>query len=319
MTWRRAWLLGLMLCFAPSASAQQWPTQPGLHDVKLELRGLLRQRRKVFYYVPSALPADQTVPLVIALHGGLSKPRNIRLRSGLDDLAEREKLIAVYPQGNGLLGKLLHWNAGVCCGKAVEKGIDDAAFVVEVIDQLAQSLPVDRSRVYVYGFSNGAMLTYQIAARHPDKIAAAAAVSGTFGRVTETGDFDWLYAPPADGMPMLIVHGSADPRLPFDGLLDPSEGRGGNGMIPVLDSARFWARANGCPVEPENNPAFENVTGWSWLNCASGHPVQLYRLEDWGHRWAGKSPQTKADFTTVGRFETLDVMWEFFRSHRTKQ
>lgn len=319
MTLGRALLVALLAGLIQTAPARDWPDEPGLHAEKMELRGLLRQRRKVFYYVPTGLPAERTVPLVVALHGGLSKPRNIRLRSGLDDLAEREKLIAVYPQGNGLLGKLLHWNAGVCCGKAVDKGIDDAAFVMAVIDRLAQFLPVDRSRVYVYGFSNGAMLSYKIAAEYPDRIAAIAAVSGTFGRVTDSGEFDWLHTPPENGMPTLIVHGSADPRLPFDGLVETNDKRGGNGMIPVLDTARFWASANGCIKERENAVKFANVTHWTWSDCTTDKPVQVYRLGDWGHRWAGQSPHTKADFTTIGNFETIEVMWEFFRAQRTDE
>lgn len=84
----------------------------GLHKAKVELTGLFGARRKIHYYVPEGLQPGQAVPLVIALHGGLSSPRNIRLRSGLDYLANREKLVAIYPQGNCIFGQLLHWNAG---------------------------------------------------------------------------------------------------------------------------------------------------------------------------------------------------------------
>jgi polyhydroxybutyrate depolymerase len=166
---------------------------------------LLRSVRKVQYYLPEGITAAAPVPLVVALHGGISSPKNIRRRSLLNELADREKLVAAYPQGNGLFGLLLHWNAGFCCGKAVDKGIDDVAFVMETIDQLAATVPVDLSRVYVLGFSNGAMLTYSLAAAHPERIAGIAAVSGALGRVTPEGDVDWQIAPPPGGMPTLVI------------------------------------------------------------------------------------------------------------------
>jgi polyhydroxybutyrate depolymerase len=278
---------------------------------------LLRSVRKVQYYLPEGITAAAPVPLVVALHGGISSPKNIRRRSLLNELADREKLVAAYPQGNGLFGLLLHWNAGFCCGKAVDKGIDDVAFVMETIDQLAATVPVDLSRVYVLGFSNGAMLTYSLAAAHPERIAGIAAVSGALGRVTPEGDVDWQIAPPPGGMPTLVIHGSADPRLPFEGNLQNSDEGGGIGAVPVLESARFWARANGCATESAAPSGFDNVTMWAWTACATGKPVTLYRLEGWGHRWAGRSPHTKADFTTVGGFETIEVIWDFLRTYRT--
>ncbi len=201
---------------------------------------------------------------------------------------------------------------------AAKEGIDDVAFVLRVIDRIAEIMPVDLSRVYVFGFSNGAMLTYSLAASHPDRVAAIAAISGTFGRVTSEGEFDWQLNPPASGMPVLVIHGSADPRLPYAGIAHPEDGRGGNGMIPVVDSARFWAGANGCNVERDVGSGFDNVALVKWSDCATDAPVNLYRLNNWGHRWSGSSPHTKTDYTTVGSFESIEVIWEFFRTRRTK-
>ncbi|MEM9057975.1 MAG: PHB depolymerase family esterase, partial [Pseudomonadota bacterium] len=226
---------------APAVAGDGWSTEPGLHKEKLELTGLIGQRRKLYYYVPEDLPADASVPLVVALHGGISSPKNIRRRSMLNELADREKLIAVYPQGNGFLNFLLHWNAGKCCGKAVDRGVDDVAFVMETIDRLSELLPVDRSRVYVFGFSNGAMLTYALAAAHPDRFAAIAGVSGTLGWVNDNGTIDWQLEPPPAGMPTLMIHGGADPRLPWEGAMEPGSELRGIGRVPVPEGARFWA------------------------------------------------------------------------------
>lgn len=46
------------------------------------------------------------------------------------------------------------------------------------IDDLVKRLPVDPSRIYLFGFSNGGQGTFKALARHPDRFAAAVTVSG---------------------------------------------------------------------------------------------------------------------------------------------
>jgi len=307
----------LVLVFTTDAVVEQGHagefTKSGLNKRKTELTGLLGQRRVYRYYVPTRYDSERSYPLVIALHGINSRGRNIRLRSGLDDVAERDGFIAVYPEGNGIGALFKHWNAGACCAKAMKKGIDDAGFVMRIVDELSTGLSIDASRIYLFGFSNGAMLTYQIAAKYPERIAAIAAVSGTFGRVTASGELDWYLPRPAMSVPTLIVHGSDDPRLPFNGVLD-TEKRDGLGMIPVKQSANFWARVNDCPTQPTTpSSGYENVDLMLWSKCESTSEVRLYRLSGWEHSWAGASSKTRSDYNKVGGFETAEVIWEFFQ------
>ena len=49
--------------------------------------------------------------------------------------------------------------------------IGKAATLQSMIDDLAKRTPVDRSRIYATGLSNGAMMTYRIAAEAPDLVA----------------------------------------------------------------------------------------------------------------------------------------------------
>ena len=97
-----------------------------------------------------------------------SWPEN--LTGGARLVADREHFIAVYPNGTGR-GRFLVWNAGTCCGRAPLQGIDDVGFVRAMIDDLAKRTPIDRTRIYATGLSNGAMMTYRIAAEAPDLVA----------------------------------------------------------------------------------------------------------------------------------------------------
>jgi len=80
----------------------------------------------------------------------------------MNRLADREGFVAVYPAGTGVFrARLLTWNAGGCCGYARERGVDDVGFVVNLLEAIAERAPVDATRVYATGLSNGAMMAYR--------------------------------------------------------------------------------------------------------------------------------------------------------------
>src|SRR5262249_42475841 len=83
--------------------------------------------------------------------------------------------------------------------------------VLDCIEQVVGETGADRSRVYLAGFSQGAMLTLAIALTEPQKIAGAAVLSGRLAAAVRDH-----YAP-ADqlkGFPILVTHGTEDPQIP---------------------------------------------------------------------------------------------------------
>ena len=90
----------------------------------------------------------------------------------------------------------------------------DAArsLVLECIDQVVTTTHADRSRVYLAGFSQGAMLTLAIALTEPQKIAGAAVLSGRLNPATRDrhAPLDLLR-----GFPILVTHGTEDPQIPI--------------------------------------------------------------------------------------------------------
>ena len=89
----------------------------------------------------------------------------------------------------------------------------DAAkrMVLECVDQVAIATGADRDRVYLAGFSQGAMLTLAIALTAPKQIAGAAVLSGRL--VTSVREH---HAPDEQlrGLPILVTHGTEDPQIP---------------------------------------------------------------------------------------------------------
>ena len=84
--------------------------------------------------------------------------------------------------------------------------VDDVGFVSAILDTLEQNLCIDLNRVFATGFSNGGLLTYQIAMSLSDRIAAVAAVAG--------GVHHGFLTPPAHPLALLDIHGTKDLTVP---------------------------------------------------------------------------------------------------------
>lgn len=148
------------------------------------------------------LAADRRLPLVLVLHGGAGDAATIEAATGFTDKARLEKFIVVYPEGSGRFGhKLLTWNAGHCCGHAMENKVDDTGFIRALIDRLTAEYPVDPRRIYATGISNGGMMTHRLGIELPDRIAAIAPVAAAvFGDERK----------PANPVSALMINGRLD-------------------------------------------------------------------------------------------------------------
>lgn len=161
-----------------------------------------------FYEI--ALPANpKGAPLILALHGGGGDPDQFARSSGLARAATRAGFAVAFPAGNGRgREKLLTWNGGYCCGYAARQGVDDIGFLKQVIRDAATRFGTDGSGIYVTGMSNGSILAETFAAQNPGLVRAVAGISGTM---------DTDHTRVRGKVPALIIHGTADANVPYDG------------------------------------------------------------------------------------------------------
>lgn len=157
-----------------------------------------------------ALPAKpKGAPLILALHGGGGSPDTFGKASGLARAATRAGFAVAFPAGSGKRGdSLLTWNVGYCCGYAARAGVDDIDFLKDVIRDAASRFGVDGTGVYVTGMSNGSMMSETFAAKNPGLVRAVAGVSGSM---------DTRRNRVQGKIPALIIHGTADTNVPYDG------------------------------------------------------------------------------------------------------
>jgi polyhydroxybutyrate depolymerase len=290
---------------APTAAGQ--PLRPGTHKVLVGQR-VSGVRRSYYVHVPAGHDGTLPLPVVVALHGAFSSARKFERESGFSLLADRERFLVVYPQGIGLGDLFRHWNSGHCCGKARRMNLDDVGFVLAAVDDVARRNPVDRSRLYLVGFSNGGMLAYRIAAEHPEVVAAAAVASGTIGGVPAANEPEWSVPRPKQPVPVLALHGRADTHVPYDGGR-AAQSRGKSSAISVSRSIGIWVDADGCDPEPRvESMGGGRVERQAWSGCRDDAEVVLYSINGWGHEWPKEN--------SLGGFEAGDTIWRFFERHR---
>jgi polyhydroxybutyrate depolymerase len=260
-------------------------------------------------YVPASLPTHP-VPLLIALHGGTGWNTQFERNSGFDALAERYGFIVVYPNGVGTgpgEASLRTWNAGMCCGPAVQKHVDDVGFIKQLIGTLEVGFRIDRARVFAAGHSNGGFMAYRLACELSDRIAAVGLQSGGFGLLT---------CAPKHPVSLLHIHGTADTNVPIDG------GIGSTSLSKVVFPSAYWstrtvALAMHCGVWPAVtvDPKNHDLTIRNRNNPAAHVDVRLIAVAGASHTWMGHVPVNPAAPPAYMKFDSSVAIVQFLLSH----
>ncbi len=279
-------------------------------------------RERMFrIHVPSLSGRATPVPLVLILHGGGGTGDGMERLTlgGFNRLADREGFVAVYPDGVER-----HWNDGRGNQqyRAQRDNIDDVGFIAALIAGLSETLPIDRRRVYATGISNGGLMSLRLARELADRIAVIAPVAASMSeQITQM-------RAPARPISVLLIAGTADPLVPYQGGEIGFIGfRGGQKIgkvVSVAETITYWSTFNRCPpapaitMEPDRNPQDgTRVRREAHGPCREGTEVMLYAIEGGGHTWPGG--QQYLPERIVGRtskdIDANEVIWSFFKRH----
>ncbi len=233
--------------------------------------------RSAVVYVPEGIRSNDKLPLLLAFHGSSWNGRIMQQVTGFSELAEQERFIVVYPNGSGP-SDILSWNAEFCCSFALERNIDDLLFVDRLLDELLTRYPVDASRVYATGFSNGGMFTYVLALKRPERFAAVAVVSGAMYPTQQQ-----THIP----MPIMIIHGTDDSVIPYLGGWGTLRALSGKTepAIPAAAAAEFWITNNGCESTEPTTSRERQARIPSYVGCEEGAEVVFITLLEGSHDW----------------------------------
>ena len=291
-------------------AAPAFALAPGNHTIELRHAGM---ERRYVVHVPEVVHNRPAV--VLNIHGGGGNALAHQQYVRMDALANREGFLVVYPDGTGpIRERFLTWNAGTCCGLAQA---DDVGFMRAVLDDLAGRIAYDASRVYATGLSNGAMMSYRLAAELSDRIAAIAPVAGSMVLLRFAAQRP---------VPVMHIHSVDDARALYNGGLGAPFPLSETRVLhpPVEERLGEWAKANGCGASVVE-------TEWhDWLNSAGvrhtatrlAYPgcraqTLLWKLTGAGHVWPGAVldylPWLLGPGTRV--IDANEEMWRFFTRH----
>jgi poly(hydroxyalkanoate) depolymerase family esterase len=240
-------------------------------------------QREYRLYVPSGY-SGQAVPLITMLHGGTQTADDFAAGTRMNEFAERQTFLVLYPEQSVAANPMRYWNWFKPTDQ--HRGAGEPSLIAGITTQIVAEYGLERERVYVAGFSAGAAMAAVMAACYPDLYAAAGVHSGLAYGVAK--DVVSAFQAMKQGMPanqrsssgsvpLIVFHGDADPTVDHvnaDGLVQSR-----------LGSTRHRAQTSGGQV-----PGGHRYSRSLFADGEGRAIVEQWTIHQGPHAWAGGSP-----------------------------
>ena len=203
--------------------------------------------RSMLVYAPSGIEKDR--PLIIQMHGMNQDAPYQKNAAKWEPIADTARFVVVFPNGENKA-----WDIS---------GDKDLNFIKAIINEMYNKYGIDKKRVYVSGFSMGGMMSYHVANKMGDQIAAIAPVSG--GGSPNS---------PKRAMPIMHTHGTTDDVVNYNSTVNTLKG---------------WVNAQKCSSNSQKIKPYPSTKPGSaasleiWSGCTDGVEVRLLTIDGKGH------------------------------------
>lgn len=282
-------------------------------------------------WMASGYRKEKPVPLVLMLHGCMQKAEDLAAASGMNDLADKNNLLVVYPEQAAAANPLRCWNW--FDPKHQSRDAGEPALIAAVIQDIRSSYSIDAKRVYVVGISAGGAMAVVMGATYPELFAGLGVIAGAeykAGTTVEAGLAAMkLGGPDPDQQGLLAFQtiqkssGGSRKRMPviaFHGTKDPY-------LNPINTDQLIaqWAETNDYLDDGKDNDSITSQSPNETKGAVpNGYSYTRYRYKDsngrllmekWivaglGHAWPG-SPIAN-QFADVKGPNASAEMWRFF-------
>lgn len=321
---RFATLIIASLCLVNVGGAATAKLEPGWREAAIDVGGRTR-----WYRVYQPPKARDGAAAVLLLHGGTQSMRKIfRDKAGGTrawlDVARREGVVLIVPNGTNrrsgdTAGDNQNWND--LRGDLGADGVDDVAFLRQLVVKQTRSLRLDPQRIYVTGASNGGMMTYRLLIETPELFAAGAAF------IANLPEGASRLPKPSRPTPLMIVNGTADPLVRWEGGM---VGRDRGVAVSTRETLDWWIAANRAQPQVARRESLPDLNRDDGCRLSlevhaadrGGAPVWLYTADGGGHALPSIRYDI-ADSRIVRRIigpvckdaEGAELAWTFFRAN----
>ncbi len=265
----------------------------GEYDKTIKVDGV---DRHYLLHVPPGYDASKPMPMILALHGMGGNSADFEKRTKLNQTADKEGFIVVYPDSTDWFNQK-DWKTWDTDDGIIPPGkhVDDTKFLRSVIDTTQSQLNVDDKRIYMAGISNGGMMTMHAAGPLSDKLAAVAVVSGAMSGKEES---------PTQPLSVLNIHGTNDTVIPINGIEGVPDSLTQLGIPTFKPNSyipTYWNIKDGITGSPTTEKV-GNETRQHWVNPKNGAEVEQIVVAGGEH--------TPSDVQG-----TMDTVVKFFENH----
>ena len=268
--------------------------------------GGLTRRYKLF--VPTR-PAASPM-LVVMLHGCTQDPDDFALGTGMNERAERDGFLVLYPQQSRRDNPSACWNWFNRKDQRRDGG--EAGFLADLVRTIADQNDVDEGRIYVAGLSAGGAMAEILAAEYPELFAAAAIHSGlAAGAASNVPDAlnamrsgrakSPMAAHDTRAVPTIVFHGDADTTV------HPANGES---VVQAVLGRSLKSATRETPTVGTS----PRHTRTRYLLDDGTALVEHWALHGAGHAWAGG--RAPGSYTDPKGIDATARMLTFFDEHR---
>jgi poly(hydroxyalkanoate) depolymerase family esterase len=282
-------------------------------------------------FVPNGYSGEETLPLVVVLHGCTQDPDNIAMGTRFNSLANIHNFLVLYPQ------QTREFNANKCWNwfepEHQVRGSGEPAIIAGMVDYVRENYKVDSNRVFITGLSAGGAMSTIMGACYPDYFAAIGVHSGleyksgtnletAFSAMSNGGpdpDRQGQLAYQCSGsssrvLPVMVFHGSSDEIVnPVNGLQVIQQ------FAQMNDYADDGVDNDSISSTPTSSGDYQIPDAYSYtVHDYGGDATPLlryYEISDMGHAWSGGNIEKPSTYTDPQGPDASVRLWMFFMSH----
>lgn len=280
-------------------------------------------KRNYYLYLPGRFAAGESWPLLVMLHGCKQDPMTFASGTRMNQLADQERFLVLYPEQRRLANAYRCWN---WFDPAALRAEGEAALIAGMVRDVIAGYGVDPDRVYIAGLSAGGAMTSIMASCYGKLFAACAMHSGLmYGAAesvsqatkamkngsrasTESTARQAIAQTDFTFVPAMVIHGSGDDTVHpvnADQVTDQ-----------FLSMFRLSHVGDAAVTQVTRNESGAGRYPYELRDYRHGDTLVLRKalVEGLAHAWSGGNG-THA-FNDPGGPDASRMIWEFFKNFR---